>query len=77
MKIDLHESYLNYNFRSNIGTMSEVDALSIYEFMLRLRMVEETIAKEYHPADEMRCPIHFCIGQEAVSSVLNRILSSL
>ena len=21
--------------------------------------------REYHPADEMRCPVHFCVGQEA------------
>ena len=38
-------------------------------------MVEEAIVSEYHPADEMRCPIHLCIGQEAVSSVLNLRLS--
>ena len=37
----------------------------LYSFMLRLRAVEERIIAEYHPADEMRCPVHFCIGQEA------------
>ena len=31
--------------------------------MLRLRKCEEALAKEYHPADEMKCPVHFCIGQ--------------
>jgi pyruvate dehydrogenase E1 component alpha subunit len=75
MKSELHENYLNYNFKTSTGTMSEIDILSIYEFMLRLRMVEETISSEYHPADEMRCPIHLCIGQEAVSGVLNRVLN--
>ena len=74
LKSELHESYLNYNFSTSTGTMSDEDISSIYKFMLRLRMVEEAIAAEYHPADEMKCPIHFCIGQEAVSGVLNRIL---
>lgn len=33
--------------------------------MLQLRMVEEKIAALY-PEQEMRCPTHLCIGQEAV-----------
>jgi len=76
LRSKLHEDYLDYNFRADIDIMSEKDALSIYKFMLRLRMVEEAIVSEYHPADEMKCPIHFCIGQEAVSSVLSIKLRS-
>lgn len=34
--------------------------------MLRIRMVEEKIA-ELYPEQEMRCPVHLCIGQEAVA----------
>lgn len=34
--------------------------------MLRIRMVEEAIAAEY-PKQEMRCPLHLCIGQEAIA----------
>ena len=34
--------------------------------MLRIRMVEERIA-ELYPEQEMRCPVHLCIGQEAVA----------
>lgn len=34
--------------------------------MLRIRMVEEKIAESY-PNQEMRCPVHLCIGQEAVA----------
>jgi pyruvate dehydrogenase E1 component alpha subunit len=37
----------------------------LYE-MLRIRMVEEAIA-EHYPEHEMRCPVHLCIGQEAVA----------
>lgn len=34
--------------------------------MLRIRRVEEKIAQLY-PEQEMRCPTHLCIGQEAVA----------
>lgn len=34
--------------------------------MLRIRLVEERIAERY-PEQEMRCPVHLCIGQEAVA----------
>jgi pyruvate dehydrogenase E1 component alpha subunit len=33
--------------------------------MLRIRRIQEALVEEYHPADEIRCPVHFCIGQEA------------
>ena len=42
--------------------------------MYRLRKIEFKIQNEYHPKDLMRCPIHFCIGQEAVPSVLNSLM---
>ncbi len=35
--------------------------------MLRIRMVEETIV-ELYPQQEMRCPVHLCIGQEAIAA---------
>ena len=47
---------------------------ALYRFMLRLRMCEDAIAREYHPADEMRCPVHFCVGQEAVPAALSLLL---
>lgn len=36
----------------------------LYRDMLRIRMVEEAIVSLY-PEQEMRCPVHLCIGQEA------------
>lgn len=39
----------------------------IFRQMLRIRTVEEKIA-ELYPKQEMRCPIHLCIGQEAVAA---------
>lgn len=38
----------------------------LYYNLLRIRMVEETIAQRY-AQQEMRCPIHLCIGQEAIA----------
>ncbi len=39
---------------------------SLLHGMMRIRMVEEAIADVY-PEQEIRCPVHLCIGQEAVA----------
>src|SRR5258706_536422 len=49
-------------------------ARSLHRFMSRLRHCEEALAREYHPADQMRCPVHFCVGQEAVPAALSLLL---
>jgi pyruvate dehydrogenase E1 component alpha subunit len=41
--------------------------LQIYRTMLRIRLVEETVAALYSE-QEMRCPVHLCTGQEAVAA---------
>jgi len=38
----------------------------LYFQMLRIRLVEEKIAERYLD-QEMRCPVHLCIGQEAIA----------
>jgi TPP-dependent pyruvate/acetoin dehydrogenase alpha subunit len=46
----------------------EVDTLKqLYRKMLLIRMVEQKIC-ELYPQQEMRCPVHFCIGQEAIAA---------
>ena len=55
-------------------TLSATDPAAVarlHRFMVRLRRCEQALADEYHPADEMRCPVHFCIGQEAVPAALS------
>jgi TPP-dependent pyruvate/acetoin dehydrogenase alpha subunit len=42
-------------------------ARPLYRTMLRIRMVEEGIAA-FYPEQQMRCPVHLCIGQEAVAA---------
>ena len=49
-------------------------ALSIHLMMKKIRMVEERIAEEY-PLNEIRCPTHLSIGQEAVPSALSVCLN--
>lgn len=39
---------------------------TLFYKMLRIRRIEEAIAKRY-PEQEMRCPVHLSIGQEAVA----------
>ena len=46
-------------------------AIKLYKFAKRLRIIEQKLSNEYHPANQMRCPVHFCIGQEAIPASLN------
>ena len=76
MKIIDHNNILStgkYNKLSLKGVNKKL-AKQLYVFMLRLRVCEEALSEEYHPADEMRCPVHFCTGQEAVPASLSAIL---
>ena len=41
--------------------------VGLYEKMVRIRMVETAIADAY-PEQEMKCPVHLSIGQEAVAA---------
>jgi pyruvate dehydrogenase E1 component alpha subunit len=71
-----HEKILNIKkYRKiSLNNINKKLAFKLYAFMLKLRLCEEAIEKEYHPADEMRCPVHFCSGEEAVPASLNSIL---
>lgn len=40
---------------------------ALYRCMLRIRRVEEALAERYG-AQEMRCPMHLCIGEEAIAA---------
>ncbi len=46
---------------------------ALYHQMLRIRQVEEAIVRAY-PSGEIRCPVHFCIGQEAVPAALAQVI---
>ncbi len=48
--------------------------LKLYRIARLIRRTEERVIDEYHPADEMRCPIHLCIGQEATPAALSLLM---
>src|SRR5260370_8476326 len=48
--------------------------LQLYRIMYLIRRTEEILMAEYHPADEMRCPMHFCVGHEAMPAALAQVL---
>lgn len=54
---------------TSIGLM-----LRLYERAVRVRLVEEALADEY-PKQEMKCPIHLYIGQEAIAAGVSECLS--
>jgi TPP-dependent pyruvate/acetoin dehydrogenase alpha subunit len=49
-------------------------AQKLYHSMLRIRRIEEALAKRY-AEQEMRCPMHLCIGQEAIAVGVGATLS--
>ena len=56
----------------------KVDAIQLKELLCRMKLIrcaEETIAEKYSE-NKMRCPIHLCSGQEAVSAGVGLALRS-
>ena len=47
---------------------------TIFKKMIEIRRSQEMLIAEYHPADQMRCPIHFCLGQEVLAACLHFFL---
>lgn len=72
-----HESILKMGKYRDLSIRGVDTALvnGLYKFMVRLRRCQEEIIKEYHPTDEIRCPVHFCVGQEAVPAALSHLIS--
>lgn len=54
---------------SKQAPLSKERAWSLYSRMYRIRAVEEAIATEY-VHQEMRCPVHLSIGQEAAAAAM-------
>jgi len=54
-------------FDTNISDIPKEVLLELYRTMLKVRKVQLKIEELYH-GDEMRTPVHLCIGQEAVAA---------
>jgi TPP-dependent pyruvate/acetoin dehydrogenase alpha subunit len=57
-----------------INDLPSETVLRLYRQLQLLRRIEQALIKEYHPADEIRCPVHFCIGQEAIPAALSLVV---
>ena len=65
-----HHAILESGYRDlDFTDVDQEKVRELYRFMVRLRRCEE-----YHPTDEMRRPVHFCIGQEAVPAAMSALL---
>ena len=51
------------------------DPISLYKGMLLIRRLEEALIQRY-PEQEMRCPVHFSIGQEAIAVGVSAFLKN-
>ncbi len=54
--------------------MKKKKSLEIFKNLLKIRLIEEKISKEY-AKQKMRCPVHLSIGQEAIAAPLKFLLS--
>lgn len=53
--------------KHNLATITKKQLVQMYSVMLRIRLFEERIV-ELYPEQEMKCPVHLCIGQEAIAA---------
>ena len=53
--------------RYGLGAIDANTLPGLLRNMLRIRMFEEKIV-ELYPEQEMKCPVHLCIGQEAIAA---------
>ena len=54
--------------------LTNKELIKYYYKLLKIRETELRIVKEY-PNQEMRCPVHLSIGQEAPSAAVNIFLN--
>jgi pyruvate dehydrogenase E1 component alpha subunit len=59
-------SAVRYTSDAALG-LSDARLLEFFRSMLRIRLIEEEIAARY-AEQEMRCPVHLSVGQEAVAT---------
>ena len=50
--------------------------IKMFEIASLIRQSQEMLIERYHPEDEMKCPIHFCVGQEALAAALHLLVKN-
>ena len=75
MKINQYDfkkvKFLDNGNRIKENRINKSKIIKLFSFMIRLRNIEIQLSEEYHPADQIRCPVHFCIGQEAIPAAIS------
>jgi TPP-dependent pyruvate/acetoin dehydrogenase alpha subunit len=56
--------------------MNKNQLLKIYKTFHLIKFSQEYLMSIYHPENLMRCPIHFCLGQEALASCASLFLKN-
>ena len=74
MKIS-QSTLISYAKKNKTTLSSRKICLKIFDFIFFLKLIEDQLEKNYHPNDKMKCPVHFCHGQEAVPAALHSLLS--
>ena len=74
MKIS-QRTLISYAKKNKTTLSSRKICLKIFDFIFFLKLIEDQLEKNYHPNDKMKCPVHFCHGQEAVPAALHSLLS--
>ena len=72
-----HEQLFREGIRPavDIAGVEPAVVLALHRSMVRLRRFEESLMREYRAAEEMRCPVHFTLGQEAAPAALSLLLT--
>ncbi|NQT46482.1 MAG: thiamine pyrophosphate-dependent dehydrogenase E1 component subunit alpha [Candidatus Omnitrophica bacterium] len=53
------------DFESSSRDLAPELSIGLYKTMLRIRLLQSRIREEY-PKDEIKTPVHLCVGQEAI-----------
>ena len=57
---------MSATIETSLSLIETTEAVSLLRGMVRIRLIEEAIADRY-PRQQMRCPVHLSIGQEAAA----------
>jgi len=60
----------------SIKGLSPETLCGLYRGVVRLRRCEEALIERYRLAEEMKCPVHFTLGQEAVPAALSLLIQA-
>lgn len=66
---------MEYSINEDVKNIPERVLLDMYKNILKIRLFEDKIVELYRSEQEMQCPVHLCIGQEAVSAGVSACLT--